>query len=836
MRDFEHVASPSEVTFSSPLESNRLRSTLVAKPIANSVLASLTNTVADPSEYSLNGVKFYIPSQFLSRASGQEAQIKENGIVQSGQSPGVLSKALLLTKLSHKAKKRIELVADVSNLSFSYRQVTKVKSHDFYIDDIRQVGDRELARHFREELGLSLDCEHRWISITYFNHNKQRLKTLHLVADSSLELDKLLSTIAYFKDLKDTILKTYLIDLKDLENVRKTISSEKTEKKQLLLFEEAQKYCKKLDINLSATHLRKMFNTAKPAGQIGLDFEAFKRFVKLIRYRDDLSKIWKTVADSSPSLSLEKFKVFMLETQRETLSIKTLEAMFQKFCQEGTNTWSLDDFNTFLMSRHVPCVKEPMREQNYYNHPLNEYYILSSHNTYLLGRQFAGECSVAGYIRALQRGCRCIEIDIWNNEADENDEPIVNHGRTFTKGIRLSDVLETVQKYAFISSNLPVILSLEVHCTASAQKLTVDILKKTFGSMLIVTPITKGNILPTPLELLNKIIVKVKKTSHEVNAVDDNGSFTTTSTTNSFSESAESSVNRVPSNLSGLKLRKRKNKMIISDLSNLGIYCQGVKFRNFSLPESKTFNHCFSLNEKALNSMLKDPVKAESVDKHNRRFFMRIYPFKFRLSSSNFNPVNYWAHGVQMVATNWQTYDLGQQLNEAFFEGVCGNGYVLKPLDLRRPTLKSTMRKLVKKTSKAFKFKLSVISAQQLHKPLNIAALNPYVTVEIFGAEDVKWDDKSLKANTNIIAGNGFNPIWNEQFLGSFSYGYELVFLKMTVYTSANTGDIDSPREIGLAVYNIFDLKVGYRYLSLRDSCGELLLHSTLFVHINLDQ
>lgn len=834
MDDLEPVSSPSEVTFTSPLTSNRLRSTLTAKLIANSVVSSVNSSIFEGASSVLSGVKFYGLSRHLSCFSkGQEAMIKELGMIQPSQNSAVLSKAMLMTKISHKAKKRIELVADASNFSFSYRQVTKVKSHEFCIDDIRHVGDRELARHFREELGLSLDCERRWISITYFDHNKQRLKSLHLVADSNQEIDKLLSTIALFKDLKESILKTYLVDLKDLENVRKSISSEKTEKKQLLLYEEAQKYCRKLDINLSSTRLRAMFDKAKPVGQVGLDFEAFKRFVKLIRYRDDLNSIWKVVADSNV-MTFEQFACFMHETQKESIPTKALEAMFEEFCLEGTTTWSLKEFNLFLTSRHVPCVNEPMRQENYYNHPLNEYFILSSHNTYLLGRQFAGESSVAGYVRALQRGCRCIEIDIWNNEADENSEPIVNHGRTFTKGIKLSDVLETVQKYAFISSNLPVILSLEIHCSLAAQKISVDILKKTFGPTLVLTPITKGNVLPSPLELLNKVLIKVKKTNNEANAVDDNGSFTTTSTTNSFSESAESSINRVPSNLSELKLRKRKSKLILPVLSSLGIYCQGLKFRNFSLPESKTYNHCFSLNEKSLNSMLKDPVKAESVDKHNRRFFMRTYPSKFRLSSSNFNPLNFWAHGVQMVATNWQTYDLGQQLNEAFFEGVCGNGYVLKPLDLRRPTLKSTMRKLVKKVPKKLLFKILVISAQQLHRPLSITALNPYVAVEIFGAEDLKWDDKSLKLNTKIVPGNGFNPIWNEEFLGSFSYSCELAFIKLTVYTSANNADIESPREIGLAIYNFFDLKSGYRYLSLRDSCGELLLHSTLFVKVEL--
>jgi len=120
-----------------------------------------------------------------------------------------------------------------------------------------------------------------------------------------------------------------------------------------------------------------------------------------------------------------------------------LEKFYKKFSakklpgQATSEGMDVDGFLAYLLSKEnrilnapdlsdatVPAIKDGPRDMT---HPLNEYFISSSHNTYLLGRQLVGESSIEGYIRVLQLGCRCVEIDCWDGV---DGWPVVEHGRT----------------------------------------------------------------------------------------------------------------------------------------------------------------------------------------------------------------------------------------------------------------------------------------------------------------------------------------------------------------------------------------------------------------------
>ena len=78
-----------------------------------------------------------------------------------------------------------------------------------------------------------------------------------------------------------------------------------------------------------------------------------------------------------------------------------------------------------------------------------------------------------------------MELDCWDGD---DGQPIIYHGHTLTTKISFRDVVQTIADYAFISSPLPVVLSIENHCSLSQQQKMAAIFRELLADKLVSSP------------------------------------------------------------------------------------------------------------------------------------------------------------------------------------------------------------------------------------------------------------------------------------------------------------------------------------------------------------
>jgi hypothetical protein len=143
--------------------------------------------------------------------------------------------------------------------------------------------------------------------------------------------------------------------------------------------------------------------------------------------------------------------------------------------------------------------------------PLHNVSIMSSHNTYIRTLQHIGESSLDALRIVLDRGARCIELDIYR-DLDTNNI-FVAHGKEniprdiiTTTCLPLEDALKFIMSYAFIRTNDPLFIALEmnVHNERIACDNVANILERYIDGRLYRGHLTGNTILR---DLLGKVVL-----------------------------------------------------------------------------------------------------------------------------------------------------------------------------------------------------------------------------------------------------------------------------------------------------------------------------------------
>jgi phosphatidylinositol phospholipase C delta len=122
-------------------------------------------------------------------------------------------------------------------------------------------------------------------------------------------------------------------------------------------------------------------------------------------------------------MSPEQFVQFKKEEQYEEISIAEAEMVILSYSEsseslgikekEKNNCLSFLSFCNYIFSPNNSII-DPKKSVIYQDmtQPMQNYYIYSSHNTYLSGNQLNSDSQTEMYEMALKKGCRCVELDI----------------------------------------------------------------------------------------------------------------------------------------------------------------------------------------------------------------------------------------------------------------------------------------------------------------------------------------------------------------------------------------------------------------------------------------
>ena len=615
-----------------------------------------------------------------------------------------------------------------------------------------------------EDLSCSIYC------------GSSRNSTLDLIFDSEEQMMLFLSGIHYL--MEDARAAEENDQLKEMRAFQSAWNVGDKDGSGGLDFQEVKTMFCSLNIEANEEYLKELFDQVDTDNNKVIDKEEFNTLMEILMFKEEIQALFNNYSQKRGSQSVipvENFKRFLEEEQEMgEVSLEETSELIQRFSMSPNDSVVIDQhlyisekgFRQYIFSVEVNSLFKDEKFEKCLDmtQPLTDYFIESSHNTYLEGHQITGKSNVNMYTRVLQSGCRCVELDIWDGP---NGNPKITHGHTFVTNIDFRNVVEAIKETAFVSSEYPVILSLENHCSFEQQGKMAEVFEEVMGELIYV-PSPELTKYPSPEELKYKILVKGKVP---------------------------------PDGKTDIKVGEEKVKLKVNPALQKLFALEGEKLQLTERP----FKRIPSINYPKLLK-LAEKHSAKILVEYHKKNFSRIYPPASSIDSKNYNPMPAWLLGSQIVALNYQQGDLGMLLNKGLFNQNGGTGYVLKPQIMREEST-SFDPKGSEMESVLFVLEVELISANQLPK-LNeedSGVVNPFVKIGLHG---IQQDTK--KEQSKVIENNGFNPVWNQKFEFGIRMA-EIALLSFRVYNKTFLGK----SKIAQYAIPIECIRNGYRVVPL---------------------
>jgi phosphatidylinositol phospholipase C delta len=621
----------------------------------------------------------------------------------------------------------------------------------------------------------------------------QSFQTLSVVVDSADDAHELAQALAYvvrkhrvFRD--ESAQRMRVIEL--------WMEAQLNDKEQMP-FEGLVDAAVKLGLTWPREVLRRRFLEIDHDGNGALNYDEFRDFVDRITLRPELKPLFLHYVNKEAALLMdaEQLKNFLQSAQGEKVSVKTAKALVQAIGTDPQNV-NFGEFCQFLTNPRQNSWFKPAHQKVFMDmtQPLHHYYVAASHNTGVIGEQVNATIDPFVVQVALSSGCRCVELEV----GDGREGPQIVRAYTECTPCPAQAMLSAIAESAFVASEYPVILIIEMHATKRIATMFGEMLQATFGDMLYSLDTAEKDDYSkfSPATLKHKILLMYKLDPEEPESRKD--------------------VSQCP-RLAAVREASAETNVAAAELCQLAFLTPRQHDHDWGKDAEQYFVGSYP-EERVDLAYTKKRFKFTAM---NRRMFTRAYPT--REDSSNLDPQKAFALGVPIVAMNYQTWDENMRLYDGRFNTNGRCGYLLKPEYLRNAS--------VLPTNQPYLLTVNVLLGTQLPPPESQGAnAEPRykVCLRLTGApEDAETNaPRHTRALTSIEA----SPFWNETFEFTVT-NIELAAITIRVTDEEELIDND----IGEAVTPLLSLRLGYRAVPLF-SChtGRALPHASVLCHFRI--
>eukprot|EP01088_Endostelium_zonatum_P020599 TRINITY_DN7674_c0_g1_i1.p1 TRINITY_DN7674_c0_g1~~TRINITY_DN7674_c0_g1_i1.p1 ORF type:complete len:843 (-),score=209.62 TRINITY_DN7674_c0_g1_i1:22-2550(-) len=567
------------------------------------------------------------------------------------------------------------------------------------------------------------------------------------------------------------------------------------------------KLLKSLNLNAKKAVVKELLHSVDVNGNGKLEFVEFIELMRKLRIRTCANKVFDQFSANKVYLLPDELLKFLKDYQGQSDAdvdlVNTIVKQFQPqpirtldgkpLSSNSSKAFPIDipvlyraEFSRYLESpfNGIAKPKYDTVYQDMRSWSITNYFVASSHNTYLSGNQLQSRSDIEMYAMVLLRGCRCVELDVWDGA---NNKPVIYHGHTLTSQIPFYDTLVTIRDHAFKTSPFPVILSLEVHCSITQQNVMADMLLDVFGKAKMLPEMwtkqelatgsadSKWKQLPSPYDLKYKILLKGSTIKIKEKAAPLPSTPTAVTLSGHTAASALMKSSTPATATGSQKDKAAKPEKVSEKLSNI-MYLRATHFNSLTESNNNPPYKMSSFSEAKLAKLGSNPSDASLLVDLNRSHFSRIYPSGKRLFSSNYDPFPGWRSGSQLVALNYQTRSTPLYMSLIKFQQNGNCGYLLKPFPLRSLPLSCSsenkhqiINELVSQENidnekgRILVLAIEVLDGRQLPLKKKKKVVDPFVKITIGGRKAVGTggeEGTGVSWKTKSVAGNGFNPNW----------------------------------------------------------------------------